>query len=91
MPSQFWELTPAEFALQVAGFAWRQEQEQYRMANIVAAIYNVNRDPKRRRRPITAEDLIGRKRRAPGAQTPEAQLKALTRLTEMLGGTIRRG
>lgn len=84
-------MTPAEFALQVAGFAWRQEQEQYRMANIVAAIYNtVPSDPKKRRKPLTADDVLGKGKR-PGAQTAEAQLKALTRLTKMLGGTIRQG
>lgn len=91
MPSQFWELTPAEFARLVAGYNWRAEQELRRMAHIVAAIYDVNRDRKKRRRPITADDILGTRRTAPGARTPEAQLAALKRLTRLLGGEIHTG
>lgn len=89
MPSQFWALTPAEFQRQVEGYAWREERAQWRMAAIVAAIYDVHRDRRRRRRPITAQDILGRRARPAGARTPEAQLAALRRATLMLGGEVR--
>ncbi|HSH84346.1 MAG TPA: hypothetical protein VK979_04215 [Guyparkeria sp.] len=75
------------------GFAWRQEQETWRTAEVVAALYNVNRNPKKRRQPITAEDVMGRKRnrrRKGGARTPEEQFKVLKNLTLAMGGEIRR-
>lgn len=92
MPSQFWDLTPVEFTYQVRGFDWRQEREQWRMANIVAAIYNVHRDPKKPR--LTAADLLKKEEPAPRrqrAQTPEEQRDALLALVRATGGTVRRG
>lgn len=68
-------MTPREMTFAQRGYLWRQEQEQWRIASIVAAIYDVQRNPKKRRKPITAADFMP-KQKAPGAKTPEAQ-KAL--------------
>ena len=87
MPSQFWSMTPVEYGHAVDGFSWRQEQETWRMASIVAAIYDQNRDRKKRRKPITAEDILGRKRKA-GARTPEEQLAVLRNITRRMGGVV---
>lgn len=81
-------MTPVEWAHQVNGFAWRQEQETYRVASLIAAIYDQNRDRKKRRKPITADDILGRKRKRSGATTAEAQLAILMKLTQARGGTI---
>lgn len=80
-------MTPVEFGHAVNGFGWRQEQETWRMATIVAAIYDQHRDRKKRRKPITAEDILGRKRTR-GARTPEEQLATFRRITERMGGAV---
>ena len=65
-------MTPREIVFAQRGFQWRQEQEQWRIASIVAAIYDVQRNPKKRRKPITAKDFMPRER-THGATTAESQ------------------
>lgn len=85
MPDQFWEMTLRELILQVRGFKWRQEQENWRMATVVATLMNplrtVQMDPKKikRSKMVSAADVLGRSKRGGSekkATTPEAQ-KAL--------------
>lgn len=92
MPDQLWSLTLNEFVLQIEGYAWREEQAQWRNAALIAAIYDVNRNRKKRRKPITAEDIMGRQRgqRTRMASDPAEQLQVLIRVTRAMGGTIRR-
>lgn len=83
-------MTPAEWSYAIAGYQWREERAEWRMASIIAAIYDQHRDRKKRRKPITADDILGRKRTR-GARSPEEQLVVLTSLTRRMGGEIIRG
>ena len=71
MPDDFWPLTLREFVLQQRGYQWRHEQEQWRMANIVAALSNpvsvVQVDGRKvaRRKRVTAADVLGKGKREP--------------------------
>lgn len=97
MPWQFWRLTPRELALQFKAYRWRTEQERWRAAEILAAIYDTRRaivtalvNPRKLRqlrKPLTAEDLLGKKKRAV-ARTPDEQLARFRELTVAMGGTI---
>lgn len=96
MPWEFWNLTPREVVLQSRGFAWRQEQEDWRMANIVATLLNplvmVQADPKKAKRSknhVTAADVLGKKPERPKARTPAEQLQVFKRMTTMMGGKVR--
>lgn len=75
--AQFWDMTQREIALHVRGFHWRMELEDWRTSRIVAAVYDVQRNPKKRRKPITARDFMPKK---PGARTAQAQKSILDAL-----------
>lgn len=97
MPWDFWNLTPREVVLQSRGYHWREEQENWRMAAIVATLMNpiltLQADPKkarRNRKRVTPADVLGKKpEKGPGARTPEEQLSVFKRLARGLGGTVR--
>ena len=72
-------MTLREIAIHTRGFMWRQELEDWRYARIVAAVYDVNRNPKKRKKPFTAQDFMP-KQKASGAKTPEAQKAILDAL-----------
>lgn len=74
-------MTQREIAIHARGFIWRQELEDWRYARIVAAVYDQNRNPKKRKKPFTAQDFMPKKKSA-GAKTPEAQKFILDALVE---------
>lgn len=82
-------MTPREIIFAQRGFEWREEREEWRMASMIAAIYDVNRNPKKRRKPITARDILGKKPETPKARTPEAQKAILDALVERTSGMKR--
>ena len=51
---------------------------------VVAAIYNVNRDPKKRKNPFTPEEILGEKKK-------KADVETAKMLTEFYGGTVSDG
>ena len=51
---------------------------------VVAAIYNVNRDPKKRKNPYTPEEILGEKKKT-------AMVETAKMLTEFYGGEVRAG
>jgi hypothetical protein len=77
MPEQFWTLTPRELVLQQRGYVWRQEQEQWRMAHIIASMHNAlrvvtviqtnERGAKKatNRKPVTAAKILGKEKTEP--------------------------
>jgi hypothetical protein len=88
MPWQFWRMTPRELIFQHRAFRWRQEQENYRMATMVAAMRNphtvVMGDPKkiRRQKPITPDDVLGRTRKRKMASDPMAHKRIFDALVQ---------
>lgn len=60
-PAVFWNMSLAEFLLAVRGYHRQQEaqrqQDFFRTGTLVAAIYNVNRDP-HKGAPFTASDIF---------------------------------
>ena len=83
-PAEFWRLTFAEFKLIVDGFVETERRANYRAAMVVAAIYNVNRDPKKRKDPYTPEEILGEKKETATVETAKA-------LTELYGGIVSDG
>ena len=94
---EFWGMTPAQLDLlsrrhvaevergmeqAVAAY----EQSERRAAFIVAAIYEIFRDPKKRAMPFTVDDFLTKK-----AQTWEEQLEMGQALVAMFGGEDLRG
>lgn len=61
-----------------------QEAEMYRAAFIVSAIYNVNRDTKRKPEPFRPEDFMAK--RATNKQTPDEMLEMVKHLHAAFGG-----
>ena len=57
----------------------------YRAAMVVAAIYNVNRDPKKRKKPYTPEEILGEKK-----QTSGDMLEMAKSLTVIHGGEVNK-
>lgn len=58
-------MTPRQFHALSKRYRDQQEAEVYSVSRVVAAIYDVNRDPKKRKKPITAEDFIRVKPKTP--------------------------
>jgi len=56
---------------------------------IVAAIYNVNRDPKKRRNPYTPEDILGVKRQEREMTADDLMNKAKI-ITAQFGGKVNK-
>ena len=55
----------------------------------MAAIYNVNRDPKKRKNPYTPEEILGEKGRS-REQTPEGLALQARVITGKLGGKVKK-
>jgi hypothetical protein len=79
-------MTFAEMKIMLDGFTERERRDNYRAAMIVAAIYNVNRDTKKRNKPYTPAEILGEDK-----QKPKDMLKTADHLTEFFGGEVRRG
>jgi hypothetical protein len=67
---EFWKLTPASFYALSQRYRDREKEEWRRTYTIVAAIYEVNRNHKKRSKPYTVDDWFYERRR----QTPEEML-----------------
>lgn len=61
-----------------------QEAEMYRASFIVSAIYNVNRDTRKRPEPFTPQDFMGK--RATEKQTPNEMFEMVKHLHAAFGG-----
>ena len=60
-----------------------EQRLNYRAAMVVAAIYNVNRDPKKRKKPYTPEEILGIKKQRTGDMKAQAEA-----ITGYLGGKV---
>ena len=87
-PWEFGRLTPLEFERMVRGYGEATYRQDYRMAVLVAAIYNLGRDPNKRRHPFSPDDFLARPgaARQRKAQTPEEMLAVVTSLHNAFGG-----
>jgi hypothetical protein len=57
MPRDFWDMRPVDFQSKVRGFYRRQEYQSRQTREIIAAILNVNRDPKKNPQGFTGEQI----------------------------------
>lgn len=57
-PNEFWSLTLAEYNKMVKGYSKRRRNNLYGFAMVTAALYEVNRDRKRRPKPFTPNDFM---------------------------------
>lgn len=93
-------MTPAEFALvygaRQKALAEAEERANYRTAAMMALHANLNRDPKKRATPFTADDFLSKApaqdtpRKVKRAQTSEEMLRTAEVITRMLGGKVLR-
>ena len=83
-PAEFWRMTFREINLIIDGFNERERRNNYRAAMIVAAIYNVNMDTKKRKNPYTPAEILGEKKENNMVETAK-------NLTEFFGGEVRDG
>ena len=79
-------MTFAEMKVMMEGFSERERRDNYRAAMIVAAIYNVNMDSKKRKNPYTPAEILGEDK-----QRPTDMLATAKTLTEFYGGEVRQG
>ena len=83
-PAEFWRMTFREINLIIDGFNERERRNNYRAAMIVAAIYNVNMDTKKRKNPYTPAEILGEEKENDMVETAK-------NLTEFFGGEVRDG
>ena len=72
--------------LLIDGYQERERRDNYRAAMVVAAIYNVNMDTKKRKKPYTPAEILGEDK-----QKPKDMLDTAKTLTEFYGGEVRTG
>ena len=72
--------------LLIDGYQERERRDNYRAAMVVAAIYNVNIDTKKRKKPYTPAEILGEDK-----QKPADMLDTAKTLTEFYGGEVRQG
>lgn len=58
----------------------------YCAAVVASAVYNVNRDPEKRKDPITPEEMLGENVLHAARQTPKDMLAMVMALNELHGG-----
>jgi len=85
-PSEFWELTPAEWERMARGYLARKEQADYRAALICAVLANIHRDEKKRREPYQPSDFMPKSGEQKAPQTPEQMLRLVELWNAALGG-----
>lgn len=78
-----WRLTIPDLNVLSKRLTDSEYRMNYRAAMVVAAIYNVNRDPKKRKKPYTPEEILGK-----GKQETSDMLSMAKRLTEAHDGEI---
>ena len=79
LPRDFWPLTPFEALALIEGGASREEREWERVAFLAANLMNI--EGKSLKRPVTADQLLGRKREVKVID-PEAKFEELRRRLE---------
>ena len=79
-------MTFAEMNLIISGFNERERRDNYRAAMVVAAIYNVNRDTKKRKKPYSAAEVLGE-----GKQEKQDMVDVARNLTILFGGKVGDG
>ena len=72
--------------LLMQGYNERERNDNYRAAMVVAAIYNVNRDQKKKKEPYTPAEILGETK-----QKPVDMVETAKTLTEFYGGEVRTG
>ena len=72
--------------LMIDGYQERERRDNYRAAMVVAAIYNVNMDTKKRKKPYTPAEILGETK-----QKPVDMVETAKTLTEFYGGEVRTG
>ena len=82
-PDSAWRLTLLDIHVLMKRFNDDERRKNYRAAMIVAAIYNVNRDQKKKKKPYTPEEILGEKK-----QKPNNMLEMAKSLTRMYGGEV---
>lgn len=90
---QFWRSTPRVLSA-VADRVRQQDRDAWRRSAMVCAVIaNANRDPKRRRKPYTEADFIGRDDGAKPKKkkSPDELLMAAQMANQALGGKDLRG
>ena len=79
-------MTFAEMNLIISGFNERERRDNYRAAMVVAAIYNVNMDTKKRKKPYTPAEILGE-----GKQDKQNMIEVAKNLTVLFGGEVGDG
>jgi hypothetical protein len=64
---EFWALTPRKFRALLKRLNRRERENEWLNARIIATIYNVNLDPKKRTKPYQAEDFMRTEKKKPDA------------------------
>lgn len=89
---QFWRSTPATLDAVADRVRQRDRDAWRRSAMVCAVIANANRDPKKRKKPYTEADFIGRDRGGkPKKQSPDDMLKMAQMANQAFGGRDLRG
>lgn len=87
-PEDAWRLTIPEYGALLNKLNESERRQNYRAAMVVSAIFNVNRDPKKRKNPYTPEEILGEKGRS-REQTPEGLLTKAKLITGQLGRKVK--
>lgn len=91
-PIMLYDLTPDEISKLVTGITRKTKQEEQnmnmRVGTIVAAIYNVNRNPKKRHKPYTWKDIFGDPQEEKHKKTPDELKNTCKNICMALGGRI---
>ena len=86
-------MTPREYGSLVKRFRASNRHDLYCAALVASSIYNVNRDPDKRRDPIMPEDIIGHEGQngsKPVQQSPAHMLAIVEQLNALHGGMDKR-
>lgn len=87
-PEDAWRLTIPEYGALLNRLNESERRQNYRAAMVVSAIFNVNRDPKKRKKPYTPEEILGEKEHSQ-EQTPEGLALQARKITGQLGGKVK--
>ena len=85
MPAEFWRMTFAEMNLIISGFNERERRDNHRAAMVVAALYNVNMNTKKRKKPYTPAEILGEDKQ------DQSMIEVAKNLTIMFGGKVGDG
>jgi hypothetical protein len=79
-----WRLTISDIYVLMKRFSDDERRKNYRAAMVMAAIFNVNRDPKKRKKPYTPEEILGEKKE----KKDNDMLQTAKSLTKLFGGEV---